>query len=66
MPRTIEGEPLYPLGEFDPLFIRDLTKFSVEQELNAAEGSSPEGGGTEGRTSQSAGTPSWNEKLDQG
>jgi hypothetical protein len=27
-----DGEPLYPLGEFDPLYIRDLTKFTIEQE----------------------------------
>jgi hypothetical protein len=31
-----KGEPVYPLGEFDPLFIRDLTKFTIEQETKAA------------------------------
>lgn len=30
------GEPLYELGEFDPKFIRDLTKFTIEQETKAA------------------------------
>lgn len=30
------GEPLYELGEFDPKFIRDLTKFTIEQETAAA------------------------------
>lgn len=30
-----DGEPLYPLGEFDPLYIRDLTKFTIEQERTA-------------------------------
>lgn len=27
-----DGSLVYPLGEFDPLYIRDLTKFTVEQE----------------------------------
>lgn len=31
-----KGEPLYELGEFDPKFIRDLTKFTIEQETKAA------------------------------
>lgn len=31
-----EGEPLYPLGEFDPAYIRDLTKYTIEQETKAA------------------------------
>lgn len=30
-----KGEPLYPLGEFDPLFIRDLSKFTAAQEFAA-------------------------------
>lgn len=30
-----DGEPIYPLGEFDPLYIRDLTKFTIEQERKA-------------------------------
>jgi DNA repair exonuclease SbcCD ATPase subunit len=30
------GDPLYPLGEFDPKFIRDLTKFTITQETKAA------------------------------
>lgn len=32
-----EGEPIYPLGEFDPKFIRDLTRFTIEQEFKATE-----------------------------
>ena len=32
-----KGEPLYPLGEFDPKFIRDLTKYTIEQERKADE-----------------------------
>ena len=30
-----KGEPLYPLGEFDPLYIMDLTKFTIERETKA-------------------------------
>jgi hypothetical protein len=30
-----DGEPLYPLGEFDPKFIRDLTRFTIKQEAEA-------------------------------
>jgi hypothetical protein len=32
-----DGNPVYPLGEFDPNFIRDLTKFTIEEERKAAE-----------------------------
>ena len=31
-----QGDPLYPLGEFDPKFIRDLTRFTIESETKAA------------------------------
>jgi hypothetical protein len=27
-----DGEPIYPLGEFDPKYIRDLTKFTIAEE----------------------------------
>jgi outer membrane biosynthesis protein TonB len=27
-----KGEAVYPLGEFDPTFIRDLTRFTIQQE----------------------------------
>jgi hypothetical protein len=30
-----KGEALYPLAEFDPKYIRDLTKFTIEQEREA-------------------------------
>jgi hypothetical protein len=29
------GNPVYPLGEFDPKFIADLTKFTINQEWDA-------------------------------
>lgn len=32
-----DGKPLYPLGEFDPRFIQDLTRFTIEQEMKVAE-----------------------------
>lgn len=32
----VEGELLYPLGEFDPKYIRDLTRFTIKQENDAA------------------------------
>lgn len=32
-----KGEALYPLGEFDPLFIRDLTRFTIRQENEEAQ-----------------------------
>jgi hypothetical protein len=31
-----DGEPIYPLGEFDPVYIRDLTRFTIDQETKRA------------------------------
>jgi hypothetical protein len=31
-----DGEPVYPLGEFDPKYIRDLTRFTIAEETKAA------------------------------
>lgn len=31
-----DGEPLYPLGEFDPKYIRDLTRFTIAEESRVA------------------------------
>lgn len=31
-----EGNPIYELGEFDPKYIRDLTKFTIAEETKAA------------------------------
>lgn len=31
-----KGEPIYPLGEFDPTYIRDLTKFTIAEETKLA------------------------------
>lgn len=30
-----DGNPVYALGEFDPMFIRDMTKFTIETEMKA-------------------------------
>jgi hypothetical protein len=61
-----KGEPLYPLGEFDPLFIRDLTKFSVEQEMNAAkEAAQKEAAQKVELARQQELASSWNERLDR-
>jgi hypothetical protein len=32
-----DGEPLYPLGEFDPKYVADLTRFTITQEMEAAQ-----------------------------
>lgn len=31
-----DGKPMYPLGEFDPHFISDLTRFTISKEMAAA------------------------------
>lgn len=33
-----DGNPIYPLGEFDPKFIFDISKYSVDKSLAEAEG----------------------------
>lgn len=30
-----DGNPLYPLGEFDPQFIRDFTQFTIDEQMKA-------------------------------
>lgn len=61
-----EGEPLYPLGEFDPQFIRDITKFSVTQELKAAEEARQQAAAeAQERQRQADLAVSWNEKLEK-
>jgi hypothetical protein len=61
-----KGEPVYPLGEFDPKFIRDLTKFTFEEETKAADERRKQE--AEVRAAQEANqklTESWNEKLEK-
>ena len=60
-----KGEPLYPLGEFDPLFIRDLTKFTIAEETKAAKAAEAEQ--TQAKELAKAKEElrtSWNQKLD--
>lgn len=33
--KTADGEDLYPLGEFDPKYIRDLTRYTIKEEQAA-------------------------------
>lgn len=61
-----KGEPVYPLGEFDPKFIRDLTKFTFEEETKAADERRKQE--AEAKSAQEAHqklTESWNEKLEK-
>lgn len=37
-----DGELLYPLGEFDPQYIRDLTRYTIQQETAAAKAAQAE------------------------
>lgn len=59
-----DGSPVYPLGEFDPTFIRDLTRFTIQQENAAAtaERIQREQASAE-EASNTRLTTAWNEKL---
>lgn len=59
-----DGTDKYPLGEFDPNYIRDLTKFTLEQERNALrEQEDAERKGRELQEAQEALQASWQEKI---
>lgn len=59
-----DGVALYPLGEFDPAYIRDLTRFTIKQEQEAAENYRHEREQQETLAKQQAALQeSWNEKL---
>lgn len=59
-----DGNPVYGLGEFDPQYIRDLTRFTLQQERAKVDAEVAE---TQRRTAmqqeQQALTTSWNTKL---
>jgi hypothetical protein len=59
-----DGTPIYGLGEFDPQYIRDLTRFTLKQERAKVDAEVAE---TQRRTAmqqeQQALTTSWNTKL---
>lgn len=59
-----DGQPLYPLGEFDPTFIRDLTRFTIRQETEAARKEDEEARQkTETETVERQLLDSWTEKV---
>lgn len=63
--KTDDGEDKYPLGEFDPNYIRDLTRFTIQQEREAAK--QQEEQERRQRTEQEARSAleeEWNGKLD--
>lgn len=61
-----DGEPLYELGEFDPKYITDLTKFTIEQETKAArERETQERQATEMARVQHEIAEAWIERVDE-
>jgi hypothetical protein len=61
-----DGTPKYALGEFDPKFIRDLTKFMVEEDLKVArEEEQKKAAAVAEQRRQAELAVSWNEKLDK-
>lgn len=60
-----DGSPKYALGEFDPMYIRDLTRFTLEQERNQANVRAEEQRRNQEQEAQSTALQSsWNEKLE--
>jgi hypothetical protein len=61
-----KGEPLYELGEFDPKFIRDLTKFTIAQETKLAKEEAAKEAQEEAlRASRDAIQAQWADKLEK-
>lgn len=59
-----DGTDKYPLGEFDPNYIRDLTKFTLEQERQAAKAQDEQAQAQKVMEEQRAELQAgWNEKL---
>jgi len=59
-----DGEALYPLGEFDPLYIRDLTRFTLNQERERVQMEEIQAKAqAEVRAAEQALQTQWNEKL---
>lgn len=59
-----DGSEKYPLGEFDPNYIRDLTRFTLEQERNALKAKDEqEAQQKKFEAEREALTESWTEKL---
>lgn len=65
-PDTIleDGSPKYPLGEFDPIYIRDLTRFTIQQENEAVKKEAKVAREAEEmETAERELLSSWNDKL---
>lgn len=59
-----KGEPKYALGEYDPMFIRDFTKFTIAQETAAIrEQEAQQQAAAQLAAAQNALKAQWNEKL---
>lgn len=59
-----DGNPVYPLGEFDPHYIRDLTKFTIKQETAAAKAAEAEARQREAlEQAENELVETWTEKL---
>lgn len=60
-----DGEPIYELGEFDPKFIADLTRFTITEEMKAArENSNREAQAKAIQDAQQELANEWGKKLD--
>lgn len=61
-----DGTPVYNLGEFDPQYIRDLTRFTLEQERTKVQAETAESQRVEAaRQEQQILQTSWNGKLEE-
>jgi hypothetical protein len=61
-----DDEPIYPLGEFDPKYIRDLTRFTIAEENKAAKiAAEQEAQQKEIELAQEALKTSWVEKVNE-
>lgn len=60
-----DGTPKYELGEFDPQYIRDLTKYTLNQERKALEArAAEEAQQAQAEQARVAMVTSWNEKVE--
>lgn len=64
--KSEDGSPLYELGEFDPKYIHDLTKFTIETETKAAREKQAQEDWEAGvRAAQEELSSAWVDKLDK-
>jgi hypothetical protein len=61
-----KGEPIYALGEFDPKFVADLTRFTIAQEHRAIrEAEAKEQAARKAAEAQRELSSKWNEKVEK-